>query len=175
MNIKDHETLAKKSDFMKIWKPQTLISSILPIKILMFRHIRREPIISSSIVNSQFLCLCIFWKVILTFKSKIYISCIVDVSFGKSYILNNILLTIHLFNTIIKKNDFTKIWKPLTLISSIMVIKNFAIEGCASEDAHNARLELATSTYSHLHLKSRAYFSILRRLIIIFIFMYWKK
>ena len=44
--------------------------------------------------------------------------------------------------------------KPLTLISSIMVIKNFAIEGCASEDAHNARLELATSTYSHLHLKS---------------------
>ena len=120
------------------------------------------------------------------FKSKIHISCIVDVSFGKSciylnvvmYILNNILLTIHLFNTIVKKNDFMKIWKPLTLISSIMVVKNFAIEGCVIEDAHNARLELASpnqtysSTDSHLHLKPGVYFFILRKLIIIFILMY---
>ena len=54
--------------------------------------------------------------------------------------------------------------KPLTLISSIMVIKNFAIEGCVIEDVHNARLELAnpnqtySSTYSHLHLSLLFYF-----------------
>ena len=116
---------------------------------------------------------------------EIYIPCIVYVSFGKSciylnvvmYILNNILLTIHLFNTLVKKNDFMKMWKPQTSISSIMLIKNFAIESCVIKEANNARLELATpnqtysSTYAHLHLKS-VYFSILRKLIIIFIFMY---
>ena len=53
-----------------------------------------------------------------------------------------------------------KIWKSQTLISSMMLIKIFAIKSCVIEDTNDARLQLVTPnqtysyTYFHLHLKS---------------------